>query len=680
MSVGQKLRAPVRPFAARRSWVAAPLGHAALARWFSVVTLAAALASPGAARAADCPTLDARRLVAARAAYAELFPDVGQATRSVHGVSLTGDARALGFLDTALGKRPNPAWARAASCKDLLCALRETLGSDEAALWFLVLAGQGGAVASLDASAGDALWTAGDLRLLAHSALELPEALRQLPTLKAFRKLAPGQLIGPQSPAAPGGGKFWNAFSNTSDAELGFAGTIQLRETVWTMPERDRRAVLWHELGHHYDYSRAAIEAAPPSVQPEWLALTGWTRSGASFALPASAELATAGESLPGEDFADSIANFRFQPRLLRAYSAKKYEAIRERMGGEFQLTRDAALEKAWATLGGPLESLRGCAAKVQRASFSEHQGQLFIVRPSDSGGTRWQSVARSSFVVRGGCEEEVLAALERTPALAAASCSEDPEEVAVEVADELEDVWGSFAEAAEKIRAAAPPAALCLGTRSLSQSCFAGDAGARAAEVEAHRILRERAAPDAAAPALAKTLLTLTPVAPTDEDLLRRYPALGSPEELLAACLLGAVEVSTEPGKQNWMYWVKEPPAGSLRGFDNPLWNAACHRDFLAALSARGLKLVAGDPLFEHLVYQAKNKAGLLVETFTNDVLHAWPLLRSACGVPAATKPAAAGKSTCAAAWLKERLAPLLPADKVDAVAAHLAEQLRGP
>src|SRR5207302_6542806 len=228
-----------------------------------------------------------------------------------------------------LGEKRPQAWQKAvdAGCKAVLCALKAMLGDMESALWFLVASMETDAPPSLDQTPYEveSVWEPHELRALARALMDAPPELKKVTTLKAWRRLPSGQQLKK--------GGFYNAVSYLHDKELRGLGTIVIRDTVWKFPQRDVRAVVLHELGHHWEYSRAAEKGDKvPSMHEDWLALSGWHAKGEKahsehdYVLAPGRQIATAGETMPAEDFADSIANFRFAPRLMRAYSKAKYD------------------------------------------------------------------------------------------------------------------------------------------------------------------------------------------------------------------------------------------------------------------------------------------------------------------------------------------------------------------
>src|SRR5207237_10785873 len=108
--------------------------------------------------------------------------------------------------------------------------------------------------------------------------------LKRVPSLRAIRRMPSGSELKK--------GSYFNAVSYPKDPDLHGLGTIVVRDTVWKFPQRDVRAVVLHELGHHWEFSRSAETGRPwASLQDDWLKLSGWRsltgrRGTHDFALP----------------------------------------------------------------------------------------------------------------------------------------------------------------------------------------------------------------------------------------------------------------------------------------------------------------------------------------------------------------------------------------------------------
>jgi hypothetical protein len=305
------------------------------------------------------------------------------------------------------------------------------------------------------------------------------------------------------------------------------------------------------------------------------------------------------------------------------------------------------------------------------------HQHELYTVIPKPKG-SHWEPIWRNQFVIRSGCVDVALSALQKSPQWKDLACRHDPEDLAVEIADRLEEVWGSMSEAAERIHGAVGTSVRekCVAQKKLTQQCFDGPSGYFAAQREAARILEEFGGDANDKLVLARELLVQTPLAPSDAELRAKFPALASVQELMTACLEGVVEISPkfDPAKR-WIFWVKLPPTDERRGFKDPVWNAACQRDFAERLAAEKIAVDPSDKLFEHFAYLLKNESAPLIAAFNNQVLAHAGELKSECRVPATGD---LGSSSCAAHWLEERLASLSPAQAADELARRLTTTLK--
>lgn len=626
---------------------------------------------------AACPTQAQLSLwAAADAARAAWLPlrDVQRA--EVAGLQLSDDARVLAHVKRVLGATPPAGWSRAKGCASALCALTAALdGSQEAALWVLAIGADGGPVASLDQApfpGAASAWRPGELRMLARALSDLPWTLKkQAAKLSTFRRIPDGQ--------DPYQGS--NAWS-TRD------GVILLRDTVWKMSERQQRQVIAHELGHHVEFARGS--GYPISHSGEWLAFMGWELVGDpkakdGYRIRGSDATATA---VPSEEFPNTIDDYRYASRLMRTYSPPRWEYLKKLYGGvEFLKPKaDPGMDAVFAKLGGPLAVFNDCAGLVQRSSRKTGwlQSELYLVRWKGSGST-WAKVGHTGFITRSPCVGMALEKLRETPEWKALSCKRDDEDLVDAAASRLAEVWGAYAEAASALQRSVTPerTAACLSRGELGVECFGGPAVRATAEAEARKLAAEFAPGQAQTPeqlaALSRKVLVGSVLAPTDEELIERFPVLGSTQDYLGACLAGVVEVSTPKGKPDWKYWVKNPPVNDVRGFTSPLASKACPRDFAAYLKTRGVTLDVDDPLFEHLAYLLKIQSGPALAAFNTSVLAQWPSLLAACGMAPAAK-ATPAQQPCAQAFLSERLAGVVPPGLVPAIAKLLSAQLRGP
>jgi hypothetical protein len=601
------------------------------------------------------------------------------------GVTLNDDPRLLAHLKRILGETPPRDWPKAKKCQSALCALTAATGSQEVALWLLATGADGGPVASLDQTSfkggPESMWKESEARMVSRALADLPAALRQKASkLRALRRLPDGQQLPPPNP---------NALSVRPGGKDG--GTILIRDTVWRMPLRQQREVIAHELGHHLEYAQGA--GYPISHSKEWLAFSGWRQVGSdpaakdAWTTDPRASVTNTGETVPSEEFPDAVADFRYNARLLRAYNEPRFNFIKDLYGGaDYQKPRkNPALDAAFLKLGGPLGAFKDCGAMVQRAwrKPGMPQAMLYTVQWKKSGSS-WTLWHRSAFVSHSACVPTVLEKLRDLPEWKDLACKQDDEELWLDVAARLENVFASYAEAAEEIEkaAGAGTAQQCLQRGDLTEGCL--DGVRPAGEAQARRIFAEflpgqSVQPDAVA-GLRKQLEAASVLAPPDDELFQRFPSLASGPEFFGACLGGAFEVSCYVGKPDtWRFWVKLPPDNAVKGFPNPIWNLACHRDWAAWLRTKGILVDTSGALFDHFAYLLKNQSAQATDRFIAQVLRPHDELRTQCGIPNGTK-ATPEQQPCLERLLAPRLEGIVAPGQIGELARQLAAELRGP
>ena len=636
-----------------------------------------------------CPTEAELHLdEAAAAVRAAWLPAQPAEKAEVGGLALTDDPRVLAHLRRVIGETPPRDWlSKGKRCSTVVCALRASLDDSlEAALWILATGADGGPVASLDQTpfkgASESTWRASEVRNVARAMLDLPASLRQQASkLQAIRRIPDGQdpIHGSNAlslrPGGPGG------------------GVILLRDTVWKMPLRAQREVLVHELGHHLEYALGG--AYPISHSKEWLSFSNWHQVGVNpdakdaWKIDPRAQVTSTAEPIPSEEFPDAVADYRYNPRMLRAYSEPRYQFIKKLYGGAEYLRprQNPALDEGLGRTGGVLGAFKECGAMVQRATRRPGmpQAQLFTVHYKKNGSSEYANWFRSFFVTHSPCVGEALERLQAQPAFKEAVCRQDDEQLLLDLSARLEHVWGAYAEAAEELEKAVPPqqAAACLQRGEVTLDCLGGQSGRAVSEHEAKKILAEfqPGIPlnQETIDGLRRQLVSQAVLAPPDDELFQRFPALGSTPEFLGACLLGAIEVSTAAGHTEWRYWVRVPPGNEVRGFGSPVWTAACHRDWAAWLKEKRVLVDPGDALFDHFAYLLKNQSSPSIDRFNEGVLAHWSALRAACGIPPGTK-ATPAQQPCATGWLEQRLQGVVAQQQLGDLAKQLAARLRGP
>ncbi|MBS2023769.1 MAG: hypothetical protein JST92_15300 [Deltaproteobacteria bacterium] len=636
-----------------------------------------------------CQTPDAIRLERAAALVRKAYLPLQPATKTIAGLKLTDDARALAVLERVLGKTPPASLAKAKDCANVLCVLRKTLDDKlESALWILAIGAEADGVPSLDQAlnrgAAEVLWKPEELRILGKSILDLPPRLRRGTNWKVTRRM-------------PDGANWFqsaNAWSSRSDEGGEPGGGIWLRDTVWKLPQHQLRELVAHEAAHQLEYGQAKKDAVfPISHSARWLILSGWEKVGdpqrkEAYKLPRYGPDtdSTTEPAYASEEFADAVADYRYRPRLMRAYSRGKYDFIKKLLEVEYDdVPADPPLDALMKRLGGPLVAISQCSASIQRAfrmPFAP-QALLYTVRWNRNGTSAWQTLWRSVFVQKTPCLDQIIGTMQAAPEWQKLVCRADPDDLAQEVAERLEDVWGAFTEATGLIEATLPPrnSELCASKGDLTLACLAGPRGWELALGQARKLLKAYDRPRDSAEVLAHQLAAQVVTLPPDEELFVRWPFLQDPRELVTACLLGAAEISPSPGKDDWRFWVKTPPRNDVRPFASVLAPAStgCARDYAAMLKLRGLTLDPNEPLLDHFLYLLRAPAAPLEARFNADVLGQWRALATSCNLPPGGRASAADPD-CVTAWLLPRLKPIA-ANGMDAqLAATLAKTLRGP
>jgi len=645
-----------------------------------------------------CPSLEQLHLESAAQAVRAAWPGerAPLVRAEVQGVWLRDDPRAIEIVRTALGKAPPPGWKSAARCRDSVCALQAALGAEpgaageslESALWMLAI-GARGPVASLDQSMWKdgqlSLWRAAELRTLAAALGDLPPALLSAASnLRAFYRVPDGETLG--------GGT--NALSERSDARLGGGGTIRIRDTVWKMEPKARREVIAHELGHQIDYGeeKRAHSRYALSHGSEWLGIGGWLpvspdRDATNgYRLEPHGESAWTEASWPSEEMPNSIAQYRYQARLLHDYSPSGFAYAGRYFGREYlRPEADPQLDALIDAAGGRLALFRTCAAMVTRTIERPEGGpaELFVVHANADGAIESAAWDRWSFVSHAPCVETALAALRKLPQWTQAACRRDPDELWVRLAERLEEVEAAVFEASRPVLAARGPEVLegCLRQSDLRPGCLAGPRAAAVARAQVQKLAAEFAPGKPLDPLareeLERAVLVETPLFPADEDLFAAIAPVGDGQEMLAACLGGTISITSNAGKTDWRYWVPTPPKNQVRGFTDPIPTPACARDFGKLVLARHILLEP--PLVEALVHSTRKKAEPLAQEFAARVLGGWEDLRRECGIAPASK-ATGEQRPCAASWIEARLGQLVPERTRRPLAEKIATQLKGP
>ncbi len=457
------------------------------------------------------------------------------------------------------------------------------------------------------------------------------------------------------------------------------------------MEPEQRREVIAHEIGHHIDYAaeKATHKKYALSHGSEWLGIGGWSTGGDRDApggyhrQPQGEDPWTAG-SWPSEEFANSIAEYRYEGRLLRSESPKAYALASRYFDRDYlKAAPDAELDAQISQAGGRLALFRGCAGMVER-TFEKPEGgpaNLALAHQKPDGSLEYASWDRWSFVAHSPCVQMAMDTLQKLPGFAAVSCRRNPDELFVRLAERLQEVEAAVHEGTRAVLAARPGSAIdgCLSKSDLRAACLAGPRGVSIAHEQAARIAGEFApgARDAeAVDALAQAILDQTPLAPADDALVARVPLLSDGKATLAACVEAATSV-TGNAKGEWRFWVKVPPKDEVRGFADPVRTAACTRDYGVMLAAHGVQLDPGS--VEPFSRAAKSAAAPLGQELVKRVLGDFAALRASCGLSPASK-LSSNQQACAAKWIAGRVDGLVPEGEKRTLSEKLAASLKTP
>jgi hypothetical protein len=592
---------------------------------------------------------------AGAAVHAAYFPLQPMVTESVLGVLLHDDPRAIAVVRRSLGERPPPGWSNASHCSNTVCALKAALGGDdqawEGALWALEI-GAHGIVASLDQapwpSGKLSLWTASELHTVAAALHDLPsETLARASNLRVIRRAPNGDSLQGNS----------NALSERSEHRLDGGGSINLSDKVWKMNPQQKREIIVHEIGHHFDYAeekRTHLKYAL-SHGDEWLSIGGWSTSGdlgspSGFHRTPSGEEAWTAGSWPSEEFANAIAEYRYQGRLLRDYSPRAYAYAGRYFDRNYLLAAsDPDLDHWVDTAGGGLALFQGCAEMVQGATERPDGGPAMLLLTGSQSFDRW------SFISHSACVANAIRTLSQKPGFSVFACNRDPEELFVRVSSRLQEVEDSVFEALK----AAPNGI---------DSEIAHKQAIRVA-AEFAPILRDQHVIEV----LAQQILKQAKAAVSADASL---PLANDGKEMFAACL-ATVSSVTYKGDGEWRFWVKVPPNEETRGFPEPIRTAACTRDFGADLLAHGMQLDAAS--LEQIAKSTKSLAYPLAQQFIQKSLMDWETVRSVCRLPQNAK-IPPPQQACAVRWFADRLVGLVPEKKRVHLAQQLVEEIKGP
>ncbi|ATH09374.1 hypothetical protein BIY24_15925 [Halobacteriovorax marinus] len=142
-----------------------------------------------------------------------------------------------------------------------------------------------------------------ELKSIHQSVADLPKSLFPIRIAKSFRR---------------------SSLSNGNT--LGNA-TIMLFEGITKYNHNEKTGICTHEFAHNFS-DRGKLDESP-----DWLNISGWIDSGGKWDRDSSSNhtfVSKYAMANPGEDFAESVVAYRYNPDALRAASPEKYDFIKE--------------------------------------------------------------------------------------------------------------------------------------------------------------------------------------------------------------------------------------------------------------------------------------------------------------------------------------------------------------
>lgn len=273
-----------------------------------------------------------------------------KSSKNVHGISLQDESieniRALEHLTTLKDWRKNPLTAQqpqySSGCTKALCAATELLG--DAGVMALYMQRRYGFTPSHLAYNETSPWTRAQLGQALIGVQEFPEGVFPMEEARPFVRYRSGQL--PQG------------YGSTTVAD----SIVRFFDRWLQIPDGEKQATTSHELGH----ALAAETGADRSAA--WLALSGWESYMGQGPFGMEEKFtATIKEALvsgyattsPVEDFAESVAAYRYNPQLLLTRSPAKYEFIKHSVFNGIEYTSAQACSQGTTYTAQLVEAVR---------------------------------------------------------------------------------------------------------------------------------------------------------------------------------------------------------------------------------------------------------------------------------------------------------------------------------
>ncbi len=194
-----------------------------------------------------------------------------------------------------------------ADCKSVICAAKAAFGEKEG-LRMLYLMDRFGFNSSADIFKNSSPWKADELDQAIKTMREMPSFMFPLDPNQKFTHYTrgTGQTRGSLEIIANASMEFYSGFDHLESNDI-------------------RSYIFVHEWGHNLGSDLKIY------TSKEWLDLSDWVDKGGQWTLGnPKAVISNYAKTNPSEDFAESIATYRYNPQLLLAINPEKYKFIKE--------------------------------------------------------------------------------------------------------------------------------------------------------------------------------------------------------------------------------------------------------------------------------------------------------------------------------------------------------------
>lgn len=261
---------------------------------------------------------------------------------SIHGIQLENESPEnietlrllLSARDELLNPDPTAQRSFTSQCKKVDCVARELFG--ETALETLYLQRRYGFNASHLAYTRSVPWKKTELHSAMIGILDFPPGLYPLWKSRPFTRFLPGQLPSSQYPSstvAEANVRFFDNWANSTEGQ--------------------RQATSMHEIGH------AIAGETRIDYSPQWLKLSGWEQRQTQvngqvryheYATKRSALVSGYGTTSAIEDFAETVAAYRYNAAFLKDRSPEKYEFIKHSIFNGVEYLNESTCSSAHRT------------------------------------------------------------------------------------------------------------------------------------------------------------------------------------------------------------------------------------------------------------------------------------------------------------------------------------------